>query len=148
MQFSKKSKGKIMDKIKDLVGCESGTLAREAVKILIERKGIDVKLFNVTEKSSITDYYVNVTGRSSTNVAALADEVDVKLSERGRAPLRTEGKRGNGWILVDFGDVIINVFDRASRDFYNLDRHFPEDSQIDVSDIVAEVDAKLEINKN
>ena len=137
-----------MDNIKDLIGCESGTLAREAVKLLIERKGLDVKLFDVREKSSVTDYYVNVTGRSSTNVAALADEVDAKLSERGRAPLRTEGRRGNNWILVDFGDVIINVFDRASRDFYNLDRHFPEESLLDISDLVAEVDAKLDINKN
>lgn len=137
-----------MDNIKDLIGCESGVLAREAVKILVERKGIDVKLFDVREKSSITDYYVNVTGRSSTNVAALADEIDVKLSERGREALRTEGKRGNGWILVDFGDVIVNVFDRASRDFYNLDRHLSEDSQIDISDLIAEVDAKMDINKN
>lgn len=137
-----------MENNKDLIGCESGTLAREAVKILIERKAIDVKLFDVREKSSVTDYYINVTGRSSTNVAALADEVDGKLSERGRAPLRTEGRRGNSWILVDFGDVIINVFDRASRDFYNLDRHFPEESLLDISDLVAEVDAKLEINQN
>lgn len=137
-----------MENIKDLVGCESGTLAREAVKILIERKGIDVKLFDVREKSSVTDYYVNVTGRSSTNVAALADEVDAKLSERGRTPLRTEGRRGNNWILVDFGDVIVNVFDRASRDFYNLDRHFPEESLVDISGLIAEVDAMLDINKN
>ena len=137
-----------MDIIKDLVGCESGTLAREAVKILIERKGIDVKLFDLREKSDVTDYYVNVTGRSSTNVSALADEVDAKLSERGRTSLRTEGRRGNGWILVDFGDVIINVFDRASRDFYNLDRHFPAESLVDISDLIAEVDAKLDINKN
>lgn len=137
-----------MENIKDLVGCESGTLAREAVKILIERKGIDVKLFDVREKSSVTDYYVNVTGRSSTNVAALADEVDAKLSERGRTPLRTEGRRGNNWILVDFGDVILNVFDRASRDFYNLDRHFPEESLVDISGLIAEVDAMLDINKN
>ena len=137
-----------MENIKDLVGCDSGTLAREAVKILLERKGIDVKLFEVSEKSSITDYYINVTGRSSTNVAALADEIDVKLSERGRAALRTEGKRGNGWILVDFGDVIINVFDRASRDFYNLDRHFDEECLVDITDLVKEVDAKFDINKN
>ena len=137
-----------MDIIKDLVGCDSSTLAREAVKILIERKGIDVKLFDLREKSDVTDYYVNVTGRSSTNVAALADEVDEKLSERGRSSLRTEGKRGNGWILVDFGDVIVNVFDRTSRDFYNLDRHFPAESLVDISDLVAEVDAKLDINKN
>ena len=137
-----------MENIKDLINTDSTTLAREAVKILIEKKGINVTLFDVREKSSVTDYYINVTGRSSSNVAALADEVDVKLSERGRTPLRTEGKRGNTWILVDFGDVIVNVFDRASRDFYNLDRHFPEESRLDISDLVAEVDAKFDINKN
>ncbi|MBO7196645.1 MAG: ribosome silencing factor [Clostridia bacterium] len=137
-----------MEIIKDLQSCDSGTLAREAVKILIEKKAINVALFDVREKSSITDYYINVTGRSSTQVASLADEVDAKLSERGRGALRIEGKRGTNWILVDFGDVIINVFDRESREFYNLDRHFPEGSQLDISDLVAEVDAKLDINKN
>ena len=96
----------------------------------------------------MTDYYVNVTGRSSSNVASLADDVDVLLSERGRTPLRTEGRRGNAWILVDFGDVIVNVFDRASRDFYSLDRHLPDGSEMDISDLVAEVDAKFDINKN
>ena len=123
----------------------STVLAREAVKILLEKKGIAVALFDVREKSSVTDYYINVTGRSSSQVAALADDVDVKLSELGRSPLRTEGKRGNGWILADFGDVIINVFDRASREFYNLDRHFPEESRVDISDLVSEVDKKFEI---
>ena len=123
----------------------STVLAREAVKILLEKKGIAVALFDVREKSSVTDYYINVTGRSSSQVAALADDVDVKLSELGRSPLRTEGKRGNGWILVDFGDVIINVFDRSSREFYNLDRHFPEESRVDISDLVSEVDKKFEI---
>ncbi len=137
-----------MENNKEIIYDDSTALAREAVKILLEKKGIDVALFDVREKSSVTDYYVNVTGRSSSNVAALADDVDVKLSELGRAPLRTEGKRGGTWILVDFGDVIVNVFDRASRDFYNLDRHFPEESRIDISDIVSEVDAKFDINKN
>lgn len=137
-----------MENIKDFLYNDSTALAREAVKILIEKKALDVKLFDVREKSSITDYYINVTGRSMTQVASLADEVDGKLSEMGRGAIRTEGKRGNGWILVDFGDVIINVFDKASREFYNLDRHFPEESQIDISDLVAEVDKKFEINNS
>lgn len=137
-----------MENTMDLKNCDSGTLAREAVKILIEKKALDVKLFDVREKSSITDYYINVTGRSTTQVASLADDVSGKLAERGRTELRTEGRRGNSWILVDYGDVIINVFDRASREFYNLDKHFPEESQLDISDIVAEVDKKFEINEN
>ena len=134
-----------MEIVKDLINCDSTTLAREAVKVLLEKKGIKVALFDVREKSSVTDFYINVTGRSSSNVSALADEVDVKMFERGRTPLRVEGKRGNAWILVDFGDVIVNVFDRESREFYNLDRHFPEGSQLDISDLVAEVDKKFEI---
>ena len=136
-----------MENIKDLRNADSGEVAREAVKLLLEKKGSNVTLFDVREKSSVTDFYVNVTGRSGSNVAALADDVDVKLSEMGRSPLRIEGRRGNTWILVDFGDVIVNVFDRASRDFYNLDRHLPEGSQLDISELVAEVDAKFDINK-
>ena len=137
-----------MENNKDMNYSDSTALAREAVKVLLEKKGIDVTLFDVREKSSVTDYYVNATGRSGSNVAALADEVDEKLSELGRAPLRTEGRRGNSWILVDFGDVIVNVFDRASREFYNLDRHFPEECRLDISDLVAEVDAKFDLNRN
>ena len=136
------------NKITNLNEASSQVLAQEATKILIEKKALDIKMFYVKEHTSITDYYINVTGRSSSNVASLADDVDSLLAQRGRAPLRTEGKRGNSWILVDFGDVIVNVFDRASRDFYSLDRHLPEDSQVDISDLVAEVDAKFDINKN
>lgn len=137
-----------MENIKDLVNCDSGKLAAEAVKILLEKKAHDVTLFDVREKSSVTDYYVNATGRSSTQVASLADEVDVLLSRRGRASLRTEGRSGGAWILVDFGDVIVNVFDRPSRDFYSFDKHLPDEARVDISDLVAEVDAKFEINKN
>ena len=122
---------------------DPGTLAREAVKILLEKKGLDVKLFDVRDKTSVTDFYVNATGRSSTQVASLADEVDEKISELGRTPLRIEGRAGREWLLVDFGDVIVNIFDRQSREFYNFDRLLPEDSEVDISHIICEVDANL-----
>lgn len=127
---------------------DSLSVARRAAMILIEKKAIDVTMFDVKESSSVTDYYINATGRSSTNVAALADDVDAMLSKEGISPLRTEGRRGQSWILVDYGDVIVNIFDRASRDFYNLDRHLPEGSKMDISDLVREVDAKFDLNQN
>lgn len=127
---------------------DSATLAKEAVKLLLEKKAINVTLFDVREKTSVTDYYVNATGRSSTQVASLADDVADAMKDKGRAALRIEGRGGNSWLLVDFGDVIVNVFDRASREFYNFDKHLPEDSAVDISDLVAEVDKKFEINKN
>ena len=137
-----------MDNLKNehLAGADSLTLAKAAVYVLIEKKAIDVKLYNVSEDSSITDFYVNATGRSSTNVASLADEVTYKLGLSGREELRVEGRAGNSWILVDYGDVIVNIFDRESRDFYNFDRLLPESSLTDISDVIKEVDKKYNIN--
>ena len=122
-------------------------LARAAVAVLIEKKALNVKLFEVGEENPITDFYVNATGRSSTQVASLADEIVYKLGLLGRETSKVEGKRGNSWILIDYGDVIVNIFDRESRDFYGLDRLIPSDAERDISDIIAEVDKKLEINK-
>ena len=144
----KNKKGEKMEEIKNetLKGATSLELARAAAAILIEKKALDVRVFELLENSPITDYYINVTGRSSTQVAALADELVYKIGLSGRDAARIEGKRGNSWILVDYHDVIINVFDRESREFYGLDRLMPDGSQIDISDIVEEVDKKLNVN--
>ncbi len=135
-----------MEKTKDLKN--SKALAEEIVKILLEKKGVNVKLFDVTESTSITDYYVNATGRSSTQVLALADDVVDKIAELGREKLHVEGKSGNAWVLVDFGDVIVNIFDRETREFYSFDRHLPEGSERDISELVAEVDKKFALNNS
>ena len=134
--------------VKQIPSYDSELLAREAVKILIEKNGVDVRLYDVHETSPITDYYINVTGRSLNQVGALADYLFDGLAERGRRAARIEGRRGDSWILVDYNDLIVNFFDKDSREFYNLDRHLPEGSKMDISDIVAEVDAKFEINQN
>ena len=138
-----------MEEVKtaELRGVDSWTLASEATKLLIEKKALGVRLYNVTDKTSITDYYLNVTGRSATQVSALADELVEKLSMRGRDALGIEGKRGSAWVLVDYGDLIVNVFDRESRDFYDFDRLIPDGCEVDITDLVAEVDRKFELNK-
>ena len=121
-------------------------IARAAVAVLIEKKGIAVKLYEVGEENPLTDFYVNATGRSASHVASLADDLVDKLSELGINALRVEGKRGDSWVLVDYGNVIVNVFDRESRDFYNLDRLMPAESIRDITDIINEVDKKFEIS--
>ncbi len=132
----------------DLKNCESKALAERIVSVLLEKGGLDVRLCYVRESSSVTDYYINVTGRSSTNVMALADEVQYQISLLGRDADHTEGRDGRSWILVDYGDVVLNVFDKESREFYNFDRLLPPESEMDISHIIAEVDAKFDINKN
>ena len=103
-------------------------------------------LYDVREKTSVTDFYVNVTGRSSTHVASLADDVDYLIDLRGRKSERIEGRRGNTWILVDYLDVIVNVFDKESREFYNFERLLPEGSKIDITDLIQEVDSRFDNN--
>ena len=122
---------------------EGNALARQIVALLIEKKALDVRLYNVGEESSITDFYINATGRSTTQVGSLADDVSEKMSELGRNALRIEGRQSNNWVLVDYGDVIVNVFDVSSRDFYAFDRLMPKGSEIDISDIIREVDERF-----
>lgn len=138
-----------MDEIKkttELLEAEPVDIARAAASVLIEKKALDVRMYNVEGKTSMTDFYVNATGRSSTQVAALADEVVYQLGLRGRRELRVEGRGGNAWLLVDYGSVIVNVFDRESRDYYNLDRLLPSGTECDISDIVSEIDKKYSNN--
>ena len=129
-----------------LSGADSNTLARAIVSVLIEKKALDVRLYNVGADNSVTDYYINATGRSSTQVASLADEITYKIGLCGRECLHVEGRSGNAWILVDYGDVIVNIFDKPSREFYNFDRLLPEAALTDISDIIYEIDKKYEIN--
>ena len=131
----------------DLRKSSSREIANEAVKVLLEKKGLDIRLYDVTEKSPITDFYVNATGRSTTQVSALADDVVERLQECGVPCMRIEGKRDNNWLLVDFGDVIVNVFDPATRQFYDFDRHLPEDARCDIDDLIAEVDEKFDLTR-
>lgn len=135
------------EKTTELEKVTSEVLAKEIVKVLIEKKGIDVTLYDVRETTSVTDFYVNVTGRSSTHVGSLADDVAYMIGLRGRDPERIEGKRGATWILVDYMDVIVNVFDKESRSFYNFERLLPQEGRIDISPLEKEVDEKMQTNK-
>ena len=131
------------EKTNELASATPKLLAEEAVMTLIEKKALNVKLFDVSENATITDYYVNVTGRSLTHVASLADELSYVFENKGRRPYRIEGKRGNSWILVDFGSVIINVFDAQAREFYNFDRLLPAESELNIDYLIKAVDEKL-----
>lgn len=134
-------------KTEDPKHTDSNTLARAAAFALLEKKALNVALYYVREVTSVTDYYVNATGRSATQVAALADAVEEALALCGRDALRVEGRSGGAWILADYGDVIVNIFDRPSREMYPLDRLFPAECTVDISDLIAEVDAKFDLDK-
>lgn len=124
---------------------DSRILADEAVKLLLEKQGLEIKLYDMREREAITDFYINVTGKSAMHTTSLADDLYDKLAELGRDALRVEGRGSDSWVLVDYGDLIVNVFDKKSREFYDLDRLLPAQTLVDIEPLVAEVDAKFEI---
>lgn len=128
------------NKNSSLLNASSYDVACAAVKALIKMKGSSIKMFCVKDTSSVTDYYITVTGRSKTQVSSLAEEVVYQLGEAGRDAARVEGKRGDTWILVDYIDVIVQIFDREARDFYDFDRLLAEAELVDISHIEEELD--------
>lgn len=124
----------------DLKNASSYDVACAAIKALLKMKGSAIKLFCVKDTSSVTDYYITVTGRSKTQVSSLAEEVVYQLGLSGRDAARVEGKRGDSWILVDYIDVIVQVFDKESRSFYDFDRLLSEAELVDISHIEEDLD--------
>lgn len=92
-----------------------------AINALDEMKGIDIVSMDVRTLTSITDYMVICTGRSTRHVKALAETVAVKAKEKNVEFVRTEGERESEWILVDLGDVVIHVMVPTARAFYSLE---------------------------
>lgn len=86
------------------------------------KKGTDITVIDLKGISGLTDYFVIATGSSEPNIKAIADEVDDKMEEAGRKRIGIEGYSEAKWILLDYGDIIIHVFHKDTRDFYSLDQ--------------------------
>ena len=111
-------------------------LARAIVKILDEKQAKRIKLLKVENQTSLTNYFVICEGRSSTHIISLADELDERLSELGCAPLHSEGYETANWVVLDFASVIVHIFDRTTREFYNLENLWRDGTEIDVSELL------------
>ena len=105
-------------------------------KAISSKKGLNIKLIEIGDISSLADYMVIATGTSSTHVKALADEVEYKLDQAGISVSHIEGYRSNSWILLDYVDVIVHIFSDEAREFYDLERLWQDGKEIDISDIV------------
>ena len=113
-------------------------IAEAVVKAVDSKKGGDIKLLHVEDRTVIADYFVICTGTSRTQVRALADEADYILEKYGINCLHTEGYDSGAWVLKDYGSVILHVFNAQSRDFYKLEKLYNGTTDIDTSDIVTD----------
>lgn len=100
--------------------------AKEIVKIaykaLDDKKAEDIKIIDIADVSVIADYFVIANGTNSSQVEAMVDQVTDELAKQKIHPERVEGIRSSGWILMDFNDVVIHIFSREDRLFYDLER--------------------------
>ncbi len=113
-----------------LVGAEPLELAKAIATRLDDKKGHEVKVLAVGDKTSIADYFVLCTGNSSTHVKALAGEAEDHISKRGIEPDNVEGRGNHSWIVLDYGNVIVHVFSREAREFYNLDKLYGDTTTV------------------
>ena len=114
----------------------SKNLALDIVKILDEKKAFNIKLLNVVEQTVIADAFVLANGSSSTQIRALADEVEFKLSEKGIPLTRREGYLASDWIVLDYDCVLVHIFSREARDTFNLEKLWADAEDIDISEVL------------
>lgn len=101
---------------------DSIKLKEEICKVLVAKKANDIVCINVSKKTTLSDYFVIASGRSTTQVKALCEYVEEGLSKLGVDVRRREGESEGRWAVLDYGDVIVHVFDDENRLFYHLEK--------------------------
>ena len=113
----------------------SKDLAKIAVKALEDKKGEDITVIDISEISVLADYFIIAGGSNRSQIQAMADNVDEYLSKNGGSLKQIEGYDAGNWVLLDFQDVIIHIFDKENRLFYDLERIWRDGKRINIEDL-------------
>ena len=114
---------------------QSKKMAKIAYNALDEKKGEDIKIIDISGISVLADYFVIANGNSDSQVKALVDNVEEQLSKAGFDAKQREGVGLGSWVLLDFGNIIVHVFDKENRLFYDLERIWRDGKVIDVENL-------------
>ena len=112
--------------------------ARKIVQVMDSKKAKDIRLIKIEGISSLGDYFVGASASNTTQVKAIADEVEDEMTKLGLEPNRVEGRQSAQWILMDYYDVMVHVFLDEARSFYNLERLWSDAPQLDISDLLTQ----------
>ena len=113
----------------------SKEMAKVVVEALDEKKGQDIRVIDISNVSVIADYFIICSGSNSNQVQALVDNVEEKMFKAGFNDPKVEGYNTASWILLDYEDVIVHVFDEENRLFYDLERIWRDGKLIDIKDL-------------
>lgn len=118
---------------------ESMNLVEEIVKALDEKKAIDIKVLDIHEQTGIADFFVICNGTSTPHTKALSDFTEEKVKKTLEEDvLRREGYQNGGWILLDYGVVIVQIFKPEERAYYNLEKLWGDSPEVSVEEILGE----------
>ena len=109
-----------------LTGADPSKLANAIANFLDSKKARDIRIINMAGKTDICDYMVLATGTSSTHVQTLGGEVEYQMSRRMVEPLHVEGRDNRNWLVLDYAHVLVHVFTKDTRDFYNLEKLYAD----------------------
>ena len=115
-----------MEKVKDM--------ARIVYRALEDKKGEDICIIDISGISPLADYFIITNGSNDSQVKALVDNVEEKMHEAGHSQIQREGLQTGNWVLLDYGDVVVHVFDTENREFYHLERIWSDGKRIESID--------------
>ena len=113
----------------------SKELAKIAVNALYDKKGEDITIIDISEISVLADYFIIAGGSNRSQIQAMADNVDECVSKNGGTLKQIEGYDAGNWVLLDFQDIIVHIFDKENRLFYDLERIWRDGKIIEVKDL-------------
>lgn len=114
----------------------SKNMAKIAVTALEDKKGEDIQVIEVSEISVLADYFIISNGTNAAQVQALVDNVEESLEQQGYRPKRIEGIHNTSWVLMDYGDIIIHIFSKEDRLFYDLERVWRDGKNISIEELL------------
>lgn len=114
---------------------ESRLMAKLAYEALEDKKGEDIKIIDISQISVLADYFLIANGSNENQVKALVESVEEKLEAEGYTIKQREGYGLGSWVLLDFGEIIVHVFDRENRLFYDLERIWRDGKIIEAEDL-------------
>ena len=115
---------------------QSREMAKLACEALADKKGEDIRVIDIAGISVLADYFIIANGTNESQVRALVDNVEETLGKAGYEVKQREGYGLGNWVLLDFGDIIVHVFDRENRVFYDLERIWRDGKQVDPAFLV------------
>ncbi|MEZ4357988.1 MAG: ribosome silencing factor [Eubacteriales bacterium] len=109
---------------------EFSGMVMDFARILSSKQADDIVCINVSGLTIVADYFLIATGRSSVHVKSLADDLEETLAKQGILPIRKEGYSEGRWIVLDFGDILVHIFHKDEREFYNIERLWTDGNNI------------------